>query len=61
MKVHHIAMAIFNLISVLNSILYKPNLIKNYIPEDFTSDVPLEPEILERIESLRQYWLSKEK
>lgn len=59
MKVHHLGMAIFNLISILNSIRYKPELVNNYIPENFTSEVPLddEPQVVERIERLRKFWL----
>jgi len=59
LKVHHLAMAIFNLICVLNSIMYKPELVDNYIPENFNPDVPIddEPGLKIRIEKLRQHWL----
>lgn len=60
MKVHHLGMAIFNLLCILNAVVYKPDLVNNYIPEDFVSDVPIddEPELVNRVEKLKKYWLS---
>jgi len=60
-KVHHIAMAIFNLLSVLEAIKYHPDKVKNYIRSDFKSQVPIDdmPELVERIEKLKEFWLQE--
>lgn len=58
-KVHHISMAIFNLLCVLDAVTYNQNLVDNFIPADFQSEVPIddEPELKDRIECLREYWI----
>lgn len=62
MRVHHIGMAIFNLLCVLDSITNHPELVNNYIPDNFVSEVPIEDEKeLNRIEKLRTFWLSPPK
>lgn len=58
MKVHHIEMVIFNLICILDAINNHPELVHNYIPEDFKSEVPLSKEEEERIENLRLDWVN---
>lgn len=57
-KVHHVAMAIFNLLSVLEAITYYPDKVKNYIRPNFKSQVPIDdlPELVDRIERLRKFW-----
>jgi hypothetical protein len=58
MKVHHIGMAIFNLLCVLESTEYYPERVKNFIRMDFSPEVPIDdlPALTERIENLRKYW-----
>lgn len=57
-KVHHIAMAIFNLLSVLEAITYYPDKVRNFIRPNFKSQVPIDdlPELVDRIERLRKFW-----
>ncbi len=63
LKIHHIGMAVFNLLSTIHAIKNKSVLVDNYIPEDFISEVPLddEPNVKERIENLRNFWLNNTK
>jgi len=60
MKVHHIAMAIFNLICVLDSEFNHPELVENYVPHDFEPEVPLSEEEADRYEARRLLWFTNE-
>jgi len=61
-KVHHVAMAIFNLLSVLESITYYPDKVNNFIRDNFKSQIPINdmPELVDRIERLRKFWIEEQ-
>jgi hypothetical protein len=56
MRVHHIAMAVFNLLCVMHTIDKWPDKVNNFIPTDFEPDAPLNYDEEKRINSLKNYW-----
>lgn len=59
-KVHHIAMAIFNLLCILDAEVNHPELVENYVPVKFETHVPLSEEEALRIEARRLLWVHNE-
>ena len=56
MRVHHVAMAVFNLLCVLHTIDKWTDKVNNFIPPDFEPDVPLTQDEAKRIISLKNHW-----
>jgi hypothetical protein len=58
-KVHHIGMAIFNLLCVLDACKNHRELINTYVPENYKPDVPIPKNILYSILRRRKAWEEK--